>query len=395
MRHSSNLLVFADDWGRHPSSCQHLARHLLGGHTITWVNTIGTRRPRLDLNTLSRGFGKLQGWLRKKPSPDGSAQNPRVLSPVMWPSFGSEAYRWLNKHLLSRALVPALRESPRPTVAVTTIPLIADLVGALPVRRWVYYCVDDFTQWPGYDGDTLRRMEELLIAKVDAVVAVSETLCDRVRRLGKEPHLLTHGIDPEFWAAGEPRDCPLLDGLPRPLFVFWGLIDRRMDLSFVKALSRKMTAGSIVLVGPEDNPDPELSRIARVAKVGVAAFEQLPSLARQASVLVMPYADLPVTRAMQPLKLKEYLATGQPVVVRDLPSTREWSDCLDLASSADEFANLALRRASEGVPPRQRSARGRLAEETWRSKAVRFADWLGGADSPSAALAGHRERLWR
>jgi hypothetical protein len=36
----------------------------------------------------------------------------------------------------------------------------------------------------------------------------------------------------------------------------------------------------------------------------------------------MPYADLAATRAMQPLKLKEYLATGRPVVVRDLPATR-------------------------------------------------------------------------
>ena len=34
----------------------------------------------------------------------------------------------------------------------------------------------------------------------------------------------------------------------------------------------------------------------------------------------MPYADLPVTRAMQPLKLKEYLVTDRPVVVADLPA---------------------------------------------------------------------------
>ena len=37
-----------------------------------------------------------------------------------------------------------------------------------------------------------------------------------------------------------------------------------------------------------------------------------PALAREAAVLIMPYADLPVTRAMQPLKLKEYLATDRP-----------------------------------------------------------------------------------
>jgi len=52
-----------------------------------------------------------------------------------------------------------------------------------------------------------------------------------------------------------------------------------------------------------------------------------------ADVIIMPYADRPVTRAMQPLKLKEYLATGKPVVVRNLPATRGWTDCLDLADT--------------------------------------------------------------
>jgi glycosyltransferase involved in cell wall biosynthesis len=343
------------------------------------VNTIGTRRPRLDLTTLLRSLGKLKSWMRRVPGPStASLQNPRVLSPVMWPSFGSRLSRWLNRRLLSRALTPVLRQAASPPVAVTTIPLVADLIGVLPVRRWVYYCVDDFSQWPGYDGGTLREMEERLVARVDAVVAVSETLRERVRGLGKESELLTHGIDPDFWATETETACPRLDGLKRPLFVFWGLIDRRMDLALVRALAEEMTAGTVVLVGPEDNPDPELGRIPRVARVGSVPFEQLPSVAKQAAVLLMPYADLPVTRAMQPLKLKEYLATGKPVVVRDLPSTRAWADCLDLASSPGEFAASVLRRAEGGIGAEQQSARGRLADETWKSKAARFAAWLDG-----------------
>ena len=41
------LLVFADDWGRHPSSCQHLISRLLDRHRVAWVNTVGMRPPRL------------------------------------------------------------------------------------------------------------------------------------------------------------------------------------------------------------------------------------------------------------------------------------------------------------------------------------------------------------
>src|SRR5438094_4010940 len=57
-RRPSSLLVFADDWGRHPSSCQHLIRHTLGRYDVYWVNTIGTRTPRLDWATLTRGLEK-------------------------------------------------------------------------------------------------------------------------------------------------------------------------------------------------------------------------------------------------------------------------------------------------------------------------------------------------
>src|SRR5262245_8337679 len=42
------LLVFSDDWGRHPSSCQHLIRRLRQDFPVLWVNTIGTRQPKAN-----------------------------------------------------------------------------------------------------------------------------------------------------------------------------------------------------------------------------------------------------------------------------------------------------------------------------------------------------------
>ena len=56
------LFCFADDWGRHPSSCQHLIKRLMDRYLVTWVNTIGTRTPRFDLATIRRGVGKVKQW---------------------------------------------------------------------------------------------------------------------------------------------------------------------------------------------------------------------------------------------------------------------------------------------------------------------------------------------
>ncbi len=371
-----NLLVFADDWGRHPSSSQHLMARLLDRYQVYWVNTIGTRAPRFDLATVSRGWEKMRQWLwpgRSGSRRESNVPNPQVLNPKMWPWFATPIGRWLNRRLLVRQLTRVLRNLPEPTVAVTMVPVVADLVGFLPVQRWVYYCVDDLSEWPGLDHETLRRMEDRLLTRVDRVIAVSRTLQDRLARKGRQSALLTHGVDLDHWTvSADGAALPMLDGMERPLIVFWGMIDPRMDAALVTQLGQDLERGTILLVGPAGHIDPALLASPRVKRLPSMEFALLPHLAQEAAVLIMPYADLPVTRAIQPLKLKEYLATGKPAVVRDLPSTRDWSDCLDLADKPESFSRLVRLRLQTGLPADQQQARSRLAAESWTAKARQF-----------------------
>src|SRR5205807_190794 len=107
------------------------------------------------------------------------------------------------------------------------------------------------------DGRTLLDMEQRLIPRADALIAVSEVLRRRLARAGREADLLTHGVDLPFWSGGGPAPA-CLDGLERPLVVFWGLIDRRLDLAALRALTAALPRGTVVLAGPQDAPDPEL-----------------------------------------------------------------------------------------------------------------------------------------
>jgi glycosyltransferase involved in cell wall biosynthesis len=375
-RDGPSLLVFADDWGRHPSSCQHLIRNLLDRYEVFWVNTIGTRKPRFDLATLRRGLEKVRQWLGPARPAEPLPTGLHVLNPPMWPRFTNRLDRRLNLWLLRKSLLPLVRSLRCPPVAVTTLPLTADLIGRLPVRRWVYYCVDDFGQWPGLDQAVLRRMEQQLVERVDAAVAVSKVLQEKLGQMGKRSPLLTHGVDLDFWATQEDQpQLPALKGLPRPLIVFWGVVDRRLDVAFLRQLAADLSQGTVLLAGPPSDYDTALDRIPRLHWLAPVPYGHIPRLAREAAVLIMPYADLPVTRAIQPLKLKEYLATGLPVVVRDLPATREWADGLDLANSADAFSQTVRLRIRTGLPVHQRSARVRLGGETWTEKARAFERW--------------------
>jgi glycosyltransferase involved in cell wall biosynthesis len=372
---AASLLVFADDWGRHPSSCQHLVRRLLPRYPVTWVNTIGMRAPRVDVATFQRGWEKLRHWTRGRRDSEDLPHNLRVLAPKMWPWFRSRLDRRLNRELLRRQLTPVARSLRSPVVALTTLPVLADLVGVLPVDRWVYYCVDDFGEWPGLDRAALQQLDDDLICKADRLVAVSNTLQQKIKQRGRQSELLTHGVDLDYWQVNENDAVPELDRFERPLVLFWGVIDRRMDLAFLECLAGRLNRGSIVLVGPEADPDPRLFALPRVRRVPPVPFDRLPHLAGAADVLIMPYADLPVTRAMQPLKLKEYLAAGKPAVVRDLPATRSWSDGADLASLPEQFADLVIERLRTGLPEPQAAARKRLAEESWQAKASLLEHW--------------------
>ncbi|MEZ6130611.1 MAG: glycosyltransferase [Planctomycetaceae bacterium] len=381
MESAASLVVFSDDWGRHPSSCQHLIRQLLPHYKVLWVNTIGTRAPRFDMATVKRVAEKAWQWISSDQAtgdnpPPEQHRNLKVVNPRMWPWFGRRHDRRLNAWLLSQQLSPLIGQLPQPVCAVTTLPITADLPGRLPVTRWVYYCVDDFGEWPGLDGDTLRTMDLDMVRRADEIVAVSTHLQQMIACQKRESRLLTHGVDLDLWQSAQTADSQhmtpgerLLDGLEGPLAVFWGVVDRRLDTDMLIALSERMKEGHIVLVGPQQDPDERVLQLPNLRTLGPQPFEALPGIACQADVLIMPYANLPVTQAMQPLKMKEYMATGKPVVVSRLPAVMEWSDCLDVTFSPREFADTVVRRFSGRIPEDQQQARTRLKQEGWRAKA--------------------------
>jgi len=374
----TQLIVFADDWGRHPSSSQHLIRELLPQYPTLWVNTVGTRKPRLNLADLKRGVRKARSWLnRKQQAAPNLPEGLTIVSPPMYPGYRSDWQTQIN----DRSIAHCVRKSRKPhhrSVVITTLPTTADLAQHLNADRWIYTCVDDYAQWPGTDQEVMGAMERRLIERVDEVACVSDTLARRVNEMGRlSSVLLTHGVDVSFWQSPAittrlARDWPVID---KPVALFWGLLDERMDRDWSVALSRCESVHA-AFVGPL-KIDPGHLFNADSLYLGPIAFEDLPAHAAAASVLIMPYIDAPVTRAMQPLKLKEYLATMKPVVVRDLPSTRAWADCCDLASDRQTFVRLVQERCKTGTPPEQIEARKRrLAGESWTAKAIQLAELI-------------------
>ncbi len=109
-------------------------------------------------------------------------------------------------------------------------------------------------------------------------------------------------------------------------------------------------------------------------------------------VLIMPWNRSDWIKACNPVKLKEYLAVGRPVVTTDFAALDGWRDLVRVADGADQFA--AAIRSALSEPFDADAARARVAPESWDAKAGLVRDAIldlglryDGADVPARSVA--------
>jgi glycosyltransferase involved in cell wall biosynthesis len=98
----------------------------------------------------------------------------------------------------------------------------------------------------------------------------------------------------------------------------------------------------------------------------------LPAYVQAFDVGIIPYVLNDWTRAVDPLKLLEYLAAGIPVVSTPIPEVHKYASVITCASGAAEFARAAV-AACAGDRLELRRARQEVArQQTWEQRATQF-----------------------
>ena len=371
-----NIVVFSDDWGRHPSSCQHIFGHLLSRCKVTWINTIGLRTVRVSLYDLKRAFQVLRNWASSSSTStkDSAEQkkktNPTVLAPMMLPSFRNRCAAYVNQKILLRTVRKALISDGK-NILVSTLPIIPDIFSANIFDRAVYYCVDDFTTWPGVDGAAMRRLESEVLQYCDLLIATSSKLLRSRGVSVKKACLLTHGVDVEHFAQAVHLSPPdEIARLPKPVIGFFGVFDGRMDGDILNNISHEFAAGSIVILGPIDRDIRPFASLKNVHFMGPVSYRELPSWASGFDACILPYKVDESTESINPLKLREYLATGKPVISTPLPEAARLSQYLRIAIPDD--LPEAVRQEMENNFSARPDVEAFLRGESWKKKAEDF-----------------------
>lgn len=367
------LIVFGADWGRHPTPSQHLIRCFLPASKVLWVETVGLRNPALSLRDLRRSMQKIADFSsRRREQTPTEFPNLRITCPPTLPFTRSALVRKFNQWQVSRAVRRITREMgfDRPAL-VLTAPSQADYVGHLGEGVSIYYCMDQYALWDGMDAEHVERMEADLVRRVSGIVAVSEFLAKRMAASGKPVRILTQGVD-----AGHFRPASKTAAPGRFEIVYFGMIDDRVDQPLLVKAARALPKAVFRLIGPETVPTDELRAEPNIVLEGPVDYAQLPLAVLTAGAFVLPFQMSDLSKSCSPVKLKEYLACGRPVVTTAMPEALLMKDHLRIARDHDEFVAL-LEKASQGALPVSSEDVGRfLDSESWQGKAEALAKFI-------------------
>ncbi|MCF6285171.1 MAG: exosortase, partial [Candidatus Hydrogenedentes bacterium] len=301
-------------------------------------------------------------------------ENFGVLSPVSVPKFHQSAWA---KSILVEQVKDAARwmgiENPLVWVAC---PPAAEVIDRIPAAGLIYQRTDRFEHFPGVNAERIRAYDLTLKNKADLTLFCSSSVYNDELSDCNKASFVDHGVDYEtFAAAGDAADDPAdVRAIPRPRIGFVGGIDAHtFDPELFVGVATEMADCSFVMVGGCSLPE-DWCVLDNVHLLGRKPYEQVASYMAACDVLIMPWNRSPWIKACNPVKLKEYLAVGRPVVTTSFDELSHYDGFVAVAEDAPGFVR-EIRTALDS-PPNVAVLRERVAQETWAAKATAVLEHL-------------------
>ena len=250
-----------------------------------------------------------------------------------------------------------------------------------------------------YDSSIMGEMDRRCCTYADLVIASAGELYDRCRAINPNTVLIPHGVDWEHFRCAakhggrELLSCPVAELLREPPSVinsatqqpnnlttdnrgvaatigFFGLLSEWVDQELILKLAKAFSAHArILLIGKADVDVSRLQGIPNIELSGPIPFAELPAHVAAFTVGIIPFVVNDLTRSVNPIKLREMLSAGCPVVSTDLPEVAQYAGNVQIAHTHDEFVAMVSRTLEHPLSPQDRLAiSDSMAGETWTAK---------------------------
>jgi glycosyltransferase involved in cell wall biosynthesis len=395
MIEGNDIICFSNDWDGDPLSKKHIITRLARRNRVLWVNSTGNRNPSASVRDCRRAWKKVRQHL------EGCRQvatNIFVYSPLVIPFHASPAARWVNRRFLAWSLRQTCRQLGfRKPITWTFVPSSSDVAGSLGERLVVYHCVDEFSKFAGAEKAGIAGMERDLLAKSDMVIVSSSRLYETKRAYNPNTCLVTHGVDVEHFRTActtsldTPPDCA---GMTRPVIGFFGLIAEWVDVEVFRYLAAARPEWTLLLIGEVQADTTALRNLPNVRILGRRSYDSLPAYCRTFDVAILPFVTNELTTAANPLKLREYLAAGLPVVSTPLPEVMKLNGLIRTATRPDEFLREVEGLLAQGRRGPNLEVSRSMDRESWDEKVEELSDLVSSLDSYGRSRSRPLTEAW-
>jgi glycosyltransferase involved in cell wall biosynthesis len=361
-----DMLCFSHDWSGDPLSKTHLMRLLARDNRILWVNSIGYRMPTASKADISRAFKKLAAATNRISQPE---PNIFVLNPLAIPAYGRPAIRAFNRGFLAWQVRRAMRQLGfNNPINWVFNPAAGVIAGELNEASVIYYCVDEYTAFTGVASSSLAEVEEQLLRRADLVIVSADRLYQTKAPFNPRTVIVQHGVDySHFRKALDPETVvpEEVASLPRPIIGFHGLIADWVDVELMAEVAEHFSGGSLVIVGKVTTDVSKLERLPNVRLLGRKPYAALPAYCKAFDVSLNPFRINELTLNANPLKVREYLAAGLPVVSTAVPEVMKLDICRIGVDRESFIREIEAALIDPGPSPARSDA---VRSESWEAR---------------------------
>jgi glycosyltransferase involved in cell wall biosynthesis len=313
-----SIICFAgeDWWIHHPHSKNHILKRMAGQNKVLFVNSITMGLPSMsNADFFLKIRNKLRSsarWLKR------ISGGLYVMTPVSLPFYGNRVTRFINRWLLvlQLRLVMFVLEMHKPIVWVA-MPSAADVVDLLDRKLLLYHISDkyDANEDSALSRDIIRRWDQSLKERAALVIYSGRKLFEESEVANR--YFLEQAVDFDHFAQTATEVAEEVQSIPKPILGYFGFMDYVMDVELMEEVARLRPDWHWLLIGRKSN----LVKLAspNFHHLGSKPYADLPKYLRHIDVYVLPWQQKNVfTSYGSAIKVREYLATGKPVVISPL-----------------------------------------------------------------------------
>ena len=374
-------VFFADDRSSIPTSTMHIADQIAKTNRVFWVN-IYTRLPRFS--EFTKAF-RILTQRSARPAVNQQDAGSTIISstPVQFPWFISPA-RKFNGYFAGRFFQNLIKQyNIQNPILVAHFPCVVDAFRSIrksvPQAAQIYYCADDFVEYPGFNSRHWNTMEQEFFAEIDGAAFTSRDLQQNKKRPESLPDLyLPHGVDYEHFSGEKTELTPIaaLEKLKKPIIGYYATMNTWADLPAIAYLAKRFPQCSFVVMGKALIPLTPIENIDNIHIFGQIPYSELPLYARYFDVGLIPYIQNAYIKAVQPLKLFEYYAAGLPVIATYLQNIEDIPGPLYLTRTHEDYGNHLDEILRSDLSVLRQQAQEVAKQNSWAARAENFMQFV-------------------